>query len=141
MSPPTPTKFGEEKVGSLKTMEGFNVRLEYSNSLPYSWNQIKPNLISFNKCYICFGAEVTDLVGFESEGFGSLVRWTLRHDYGGCRESSKPLAISGQGYKQPFGDETFDFIFFGGGMMEKSMKLGDFVAEIPSTLKPKGCVG
>ncbi|KAL2538453.1 methyltransferase [Forsythia ovata] len=115
------------------------------------------------------------------------VRWTLRHDYGGCRggtkkylisdgylsrqlkvlcletptgpyvfslketgihnsigiskKSSKPLAISGQGYKQPFGDETFDFIFFGGGMMEKSMKLGDFVAEIPSTLKPKGWVG
>ncbi|KAL2500264.1 methyltransferase [Forsythia ovata] len=62
----------------------------------------------------------------------------IQDSIGISKKSSKPLVISGQGYKQPFGDETFDIIFSGGGMMEKSVKLGDFVAEIARTLKPEG---
>ncbi|KAI3474254.1 hypothetical protein Pfo_029042 [Paulownia fortunei] len=54
------------------------------------------------------------------------------------KKGFKPLVISGQGFKQPFGDETFDFVFCGGGVVEKSVRPGDFVAEIWRTLKPEG---
>ncbi|CAA3018380.1 uncharacterized protein LOC111398920 [Olea europaea subsp. europaea] len=50
----------------------------------------------------------------------------------------KPLVISGQGFKQPFNDETFDFIFAGDGMVEKSVRPVDLAAEINRTLKPEG---
>ncbi|KAL3536578.1 hypothetical protein ACH5RR_005039 [Cinchona calisaya] len=54
------------------------------------------------------------------------------------KKASKPLVISGQAIKQPFGDDKFDFIFSGAGMIEKSAKPVDFAAEICRTLKPEG---
>lgn len=54
------------------------------------------------------------------------------------KKGFKPLVIPGQGFKQPFSDETFDFVFCGGGVVEKSAKLGDFAAEIQRTMKPEG---
>ncbi|KAL2556152.1 Methyltransferase domain-containing protein [Forsythia ovata] len=54
------------------------------------------------------------------------------------KKAFKPLVISGQGFKQPFKNSTFDFVFSCGGMIKKSMKLADFVMEISRTLKPEG---
>ncbi|KAL2473086.1 Perakine reductase [Forsythia ovata] len=54
------------------------------------------------------------------------------------KKAFKPLVISGQGFKQPFKNSTFDFVFSCGGMIEKSTKLADFVMEISRTLKPEG---
>ncbi|EYU41971.1 hypothetical protein ABFS82_10G008900 [Erythranthe guttata] len=54
------------------------------------------------------------------------------------KKAFKPLVISGQGFKQPFGDETFDFVFCGAGVVEKSVRPGAIVAEIGRTLKPEG---
>ncbi|KAI5663165.1 hypothetical protein M9H77_22488 [Catharanthus roseus] len=54
------------------------------------------------------------------------------------KKASKPLVVSGQAIKQPFSDETFDFIFSGAGMIEKSPKGAEFAAEICRTLKPEG---
>ncbi|XP_009615562.1 uncharacterized protein LOC107824576 [Nicotiana tabacum] len=54
------------------------------------------------------------------------------------KKGSKPLVITGKAVKQPFEDNTFDFIFSGAGMIDKSPKPGDFAAEICRTLKPEG---
>ncbi|CAI9768404.1 unnamed protein product [Fraxinus pennsylvanica] len=54
------------------------------------------------------------------------------------KKAFKPLVISGQGFKQPFKNSTFDFVFSGGGMIEKSAKLADFAIEISRTLKHEG---
>lgn len=54
------------------------------------------------------------------------------------RKASKPLVVTGKAIKQPFSNETFDFVFSGSGMIDKSPKPGDFAAEICRTLKPEG---
>ncbi|XP_059668094.1 uncharacterized protein LOC132313372 [Cornus florida] len=54
------------------------------------------------------------------------------------KKASKPLVISGQAIRQPFDENTFDFIFSGAGGLDKSAKPGEFAAEIARTLKPEG---
>ncbi|CAK9153731.1 unnamed protein product [Ilex paraguariensis] len=54
------------------------------------------------------------------------------------KKASKPLVISGQATKQPFKHNTFDFVFSGAGMLDKSSKPAEFAAEICRTLKPEG---
>ncbi|KAL0316439.1 UNVERIFIED_CONTAM: hypothetical protein Sradi_5522100 [Sesamum radiatum] len=54
------------------------------------------------------------------------------------KKAFKPLVISGQSFKQPFDDESLDFVFCGGGVVEKSVRLGDFAAEVGRTMKPEG---
>ncbi|XP_059305304.1 uncharacterized protein LOC132056915 [Lycium ferocissimum] len=54
------------------------------------------------------------------------------------KKGLKPLVITSKGGKYPFDDETFDFVFSGNGMIDKSLKPGDFASEICRTLKPEG---
>uniref|UniRef100_A0A5B7ANJ2 Methyltransferase type 11 domain-containing protein n=1 Tax=Davidia involucrata TaxID=16924 RepID=A0A5B7ANJ2_DAVIN len=54
------------------------------------------------------------------------------------KKASKPLVISGQAIRQPFEDNTFDFIFSGGGGLDKSAKPAEFASEVARTLKPEG---
>ncbi|XAR55775.1 Sterol 24-C-methyltransferase [Bertholletia excelsa] len=54
------------------------------------------------------------------------------------KKQSKPLVVSGQAVRQPFNDNTFDFIFAGIGTLDKSAKPAEFAAEIGRTLKPDG---
>ncbi|KAJ4704326.1 Methyltransferase [Melia azedarach] len=54
------------------------------------------------------------------------------------KKSSKPLVISGEGHRITFNDNTFDFIFVGGGRLDKSSRPVDFASEIARTLKPEG---
>ncbi|PON53596.1 Methyltransferase FkbM [Parasponia andersonii] len=54
------------------------------------------------------------------------------------KKASKPLVISGEAHRMPFKDNTFDFIFSGGGRLDKSPRPLDFASEIVRTLKPEG---
>ncbi|PSS32721.1 Ubiquinone/menaquinone biosynthesis C-methyltransferase [Actinidia chinensis var. chinensis] len=54
------------------------------------------------------------------------------------KKALKPLVISGQAIRQPFDENTFDFIFSGGGGIDKSAKPAEFAAEVCRTLKPEG---
>ncbi|GAA0146747.1 methyltransferase [Lithospermum erythrorhizon] len=47
-------------------------------------------------------------------------------------------AMPTKGIKQPFDDDTFDFVFSGGRMIEKSKSPVEFASEIGRTLKPEG---
>ncbi|EPS74384.1 hypothetical protein M569_00366, partial [Genlisea aurea] len=57
---------------------------------------------------------------------------------GVSRKPFKPLVVSGEGFKQPFPHQAFDFTFCGNGAVEKSAKQAEFAAEIDRTLKPQG---
>lgn len=54
------------------------------------------------------------------------------------KKPSKPLVVSGQAMKQPFDDHSFDFVFSGAGMIDKSANPAGFASEICRTLKPEG---
>ncbi|KAJ7961151.1 Methyltransferase [Quillaja saponaria] len=56
------------------------------------------------------------------------------------KKASKPLVTKGEGHRMPFDDNTFDFVFSGGGRLDKSLQPSDFAAEIARTLKPEGLV-
>lgn len=54
------------------------------------------------------------------------------------KKSAKPLVINGLAFRQPFKDNTFDFIFSGAGGLDRSEKSSEFAAEVGRTLKPEG---
>ncbi|XP_071716435.1 uncharacterized protein [Rutidosis leptorrhynchoides] len=54
------------------------------------------------------------------------------------KKAAKPLVISGLGFRQPFKDNTFDFIFSGAGGLDRTEKAAAFAAEVGRTLKPEG---
>ncbi|XP_068634441.1 uncharacterized protein [Aristolochia californica] len=54
------------------------------------------------------------------------------------KKSSQPLVIKGNSSHHPFYDETFDFIFAGGGIVDRTAQMETFAAEIGRTLKPEG---
>ncbi|KAA8517481.1 hypothetical protein F0562_017774 [Nyssa sinensis] len=54
------------------------------------------------------------------------------------KKASKPLVISAKAIRQPFDDNTFDFIFSGGNGLDKSAKPAEIAEEIARTLKPEG---
>ncbi|CAM8920191.1 unnamed protein product [Rhodiola kirilowii] len=54
------------------------------------------------------------------------------------RKSFKPLVITGLPHRQPFEDDTFDFIFSGGGGLDRSSQPLGFASEVARTLKPGG---
>ncbi|KAK9049114.1 hypothetical protein SSX86_031920 [Deinandra increscens subsp. villosa] len=56
------------------------------------------------------------------------------------KKASKPLVINGLGHRNPFEDNTFDFIFSGDSALDKSEKAAEFASEIERTLKPDGYV-
>ncbi|KAK9159212.1 hypothetical protein Scep_005786 [Stephania cephalantha] len=62
----------------------------------------------------------------------------VKNAIGIAKKASPPLVRYGQGFKQPFGDNSFDFIFSGGGGIDRTARVSDFAAEIGRTLKPEG---
>ncbi|CAN4122782.1 unnamed protein product [Withania somnifera] len=60
------------------------------------------------------------------------------HSVGFYRKGSKFWVLTGKADKQPFEDDTFDFIFSGAGMIDESARPADFALEICRTLKPEG---
>ncbi|CAA0836244.1 methyltransferases [Striga hermonthica] len=54
------------------------------------------------------------------------------------KKGFKPLVLPGQGFKQPFSSNSFDFMFCGVGVVENSARPVGFVAEVERTLKPEG---
>ncbi|GMI79853.1 hypothetical protein like AT5G01710 [Hibiscus trionum] len=57
---------------------------------------------------------------------------------GTFQKAAKPLVIKGEGHQIPFDDNTFDFVFTGGGRLDASARPSDFAAEIARILKPEG---
>ncbi|MQL90023.1 hypothetical protein Taro_022604 [Colocasia esculenta] len=49
-----------------------------------------------------------------------------------------PLVVSGDLFHQPFGNNTFDFVFTSGGTIELSKRPADLASEIARILKPEG---
>ncbi|EXB54272.1 hypothetical protein L484_014003 [Morus notabilis] len=54
------------------------------------------------------------------------------------KKASKPLVVNGEAHRMPFDDNTFDFVFSGGGRLDRSLHPLDFASEIVRTLKPEG---
>ncbi|KAJ0449690.1 putative methyltransferase type 11, S-adenosyl-L-methionine-dependent methyltransferase [Helianthus annuus] len=54
------------------------------------------------------------------------------------KKAVKPLVVKGLGFRQPFGDDTFDFVFSGDGGLDRSENAGEFAAEVCRTVKPEG---
>lgn len=54
------------------------------------------------------------------------------------KKASPPLVKFGKIFRQPFDDNTFDFVFSGGGALDNLSAPADFAAEIGRTLKPEG---
>ncbi|KAK9290750.1 hypothetical protein L1049_008926 [Liquidambar formosana] len=54
------------------------------------------------------------------------------------KKKSPPLVISGLPHRQPFDDNTFDFVFAGNSSLDRSALPYDFASEIARTLKPEG---
>ncbi|XP_061362134.1 uncharacterized protein LOC133305898 [Gastrolobium bilobum] len=62
----------------------------------------------------------------------------VRDAIGIARKAAKPLVKFGRVDRIPFGDGTFDFVFAGEGIFERSAKPSAFAAEIARTLKHGG---
>ncbi|KAF3448896.1 hypothetical protein FNV43_RR09612 [Rhamnella rubrinervis] len=62
----------------------------------------------------------------------------VKDSVGTFKKASKPLVVSGEAHRLPFDDNTFDFVFSGGGRLDKSSRALDFATEIARTLKPEG---
>ncbi|XP_010553127.1 PREDICTED: uncharacterized protein LOC104823307 [Tarenaya hassleriana] len=62
----------------------------------------------------------------------------VKDSVGISKKASRPLVIRGEGHAIPFDDNTFDFVFSGGGRLEKSLKQLAFAEEMVRTLKPEG---
>ncbi|XP_061341680.1 uncharacterized protein LOC133288000 [Gastrolobium bilobum] len=56
------------------------------------------------------------------------------------KKPSPPLIVGGEGRRQPFPVDSFDFEFSGNGGLEQSPRLAVFAAEIGRTLRPGGFV-
>ncbi|KAF7845257.1 Methyltransferase FkbM [Senna tora] len=54
------------------------------------------------------------------------------------KRASKPLVKAGEAHRIPFGDNTFDFVFFGEGGLDRSSRPSEVASEIVRTLKPEG---
>ncbi|CAH8354596.1 unnamed protein product [Eruca vesicaria subsp. sativa] len=62
----------------------------------------------------------------------------VKNSIGISKKAYRPLVVRGEGHAIPFKDNTFDFIFSGGGRLGKSLKQLEFADEITRTLKPQG---
>ncbi|KAG8377087.1 hypothetical protein BUALT_Bualt09G0131900 [Buddleja alternifolia] len=117
------------KIPDLWATEGFQKAVRFYSSI--FEDLISDAVLSPNSKTLCVEtATGADVLALREIG--------VEDSVGISKKGFKPLVISGQGLKQPFGDEVFDFVFCGAGVVEKSVKPGDFAAEIGRTMKPEG---
>ncbi|KAJ8753946.1 hypothetical protein K2173_000200 [Erythroxylum novogranatense] len=64
----------------------------------------------------------------------------VKDSKGVYKKASKPLVIGAKGNRLPFDNETFDFVFSGGGAFDKVSRPLDLASEIARTMKPEGFV-
>ncbi|KAL2509937.1 methyltransferase [Forsythia ovata] len=123
-SPVTP-----QKLPGLWATDGFQKAVRFYSSA--FQDLISEGVLSPNFKVLCVDTQMgSDVFALNDIG--------VKDSIGIFKKASEPLVISGQGFNQPFNDETFDFVFSGGGMIEKSSRPGDLSTEIARTLKPEG---
>lgn len=118
---------------TIKLPEGFADQGFKKGSKFYSsifQDLISEGFLSPNSKALCVETEGFDVFALKEIG--------VRDSIGISKKSLKPLVVSGEAIKQDFDDNTFDFVFSGGGMVEKSKSPVDFAMEIGRTLKPEG---
>ncbi|KZV15253.1 hypothetical protein F511_26399 [Dorcoceras hygrometricum] len=118
-----------KKVPDLWSANGFQKAVGFYSSV--FQDLISDSVLSLSSKTLCVetptGADV-----FALKELG------VEDSVGIAKKGFKPLVVSGQGFEQPFEDESFDFVFCGGGVVEKSLRPGDFAEEITRTMKPEG---
>ncbi|KAJ0235017.1 Methyltransferase [Hirschfeldia incana] len=62
----------------------------------------------------------------------------VKNSIGISKKAFRPLVVRGEGHSIPFRDNTYDFVFSGGGRLGNSLKQLEFADEITRTLKPQG---
>ncbi|PIN19695.1 hypothetical protein CDL12_07623 [Handroanthus impetiginosus] len=124
-----PAQSAPRKIPDLWTTEGFQKAVQFYSSV--FQDLITEAVLSPNFKSLCVEtATGADVFALKEIG--------VEDSIGISKKGFKPLVIRGQGFKQPFGDETFDFVFCGAGVVEKSVRPGDFAADIGRTMKPEG---
>ncbi|CAA0830577.1 methyltransferases [Striga hermonthica] len=118
-----------KKIPDLWTTKGFQKSVQFYSSV--FQDLISEAILSPSFKTLCVDT-VTGADVFALREIG------VEDSIGISRKGSKPLVVPGQGFKQPFSRNTFDFVFCGVGVVEKTVKPGDFVAEVDRTLKPEG---
>ncbi|KAL6534480.1 hypothetical protein OROHE_013405 [Orobanche hederae] len=118
-----------KKIPDLWTTKGFQKSVQFYSSV--FQDLVSDAVLSPSFKTLCVNTEIgADVFALREIG--------VEDSIGISKKGFKPLVIPGQGYKQPFSNDTFDFIFCGVGVVEKSVRPGDLVAEIGRTLKPEG---
>ncbi|EXB78513.1 hypothetical protein L484_011136 [Morus notabilis] len=92
---------------------------------------IAEGFLSSNSTALC----VETLAG---EDVAALREIGVLDSVGISKKASPPLILSGESYRQPFDENTFDFEFSGNGQLERSVQQADFASEVCRTLKPGG---
>ncbi|KAL3531631.1 hypothetical protein ACH5RR_005152 [Cinchona calisaya] len=118
-----------QKVPDLWATKGFQKTAQFYSSV--FQDLISDGFLTPNSKVLCVDTPTgADVFALKEIGVSDSI--------GIFKKASKPLVISGQAIKQPFGDNKFDFVFSGAVMVEKSPKPTNFAAEICRTLKPEG---
>lgn len=101
------------------------------------YSTIFQDLISHG--YLSPGSKALCVETPNGEDVFALKEMGVQDSIGVFKKASRPLVISGNAqHRLPFGDNTFDFVFSGGGRLEQSSNPFDFAFEIVRTLKPEG---
>ncbi|KZV17155.1 hypothetical protein F511_29462 [Dorcoceras hygrometricum] len=118
-----------KNIPYLWTTEGFQKAVNFYSTI--FQDLVSEGFLSYSSKSLCVETPTgADVFALRENGVDDSI--------GVFKKPSKPLVVSGEGVRQPFADEVFDFVFCGGGVVEKSMRSGDFAAEIGRTLKPEG---
>ncbi|XP_030505814.2 uncharacterized protein LOC115720774 [Cannabis sativa] len=123
------TLAGESLIPDFSTTKRYRKTVDYYSSIFQDLES--EGFLSYNFKALCVETQAgEDVVALREIGVFDSV--------GISKNPSPPLLFSGEAYRQPFDDNTFDFEFVGKNRMDWSGRPGDFASEVCRTLKPGG---
>lgn len=115
--------------GDLWTSKGYREGVQFYSSV--FQDLIAEGYLSPSSDSLCVGSpEGQDVYALKEIGVLGAI--------GIAKKAAKPLVVKGQPHQLPFGDDAFDFAFFGAGGLDRAARPADFAAEIARTLRPEG---